>query len=208
MTGILKYIKDRLLLTSLRSALFGRAAAEDEELRSLRKANHDLAVSLSQAQTELALVEKSQQGFEASVAKSIADMKATYEKSLEVERELVDRYRVAHAKLALATRAPFEARETDGAPPFDEDDRTRWREFLATPTGKRLMQSLNWWSQYEEQAATLRNDKHEYACGSTSGFRRCAQFAIHKLSADTRLQQGEDTRAQNGASDLRERIAP
>ncbi len=127
---------------------------------------------------------------------------------LSEQIKAADRYRVAHAKLALATRQPFEARETDGAPPFDEDDRTRWREFLATPTGKRLMQSLNWWSQYEEQAATLRKDRHEYACGSASGFRRCAQFAIHKLSADTRLQQGEDTRAQNGASDLRERIAP
>ncbi len=142
------------------------------------------------------------------VSDALDSMKATYEKSLKTERDALDRFKIAHSRLAGATRAPFEAREAALSPPFDDDDRTRWREFLATPTGRRLAQGLNWWAQYKEQQATLTTTNQAWHCGEAAGYRAFGVWALHSLSADTRLQQGEDTRAQNGASDLRERIAP
>lgn len=111
-------------------------------------------------------------------------------------------------RLTAEVSKPFESIETDSAPPFDADDSTRLREFLATPTGKRLRANVNWWSQCEEHMATRRTDKFENACGQARGFRRCAEFILNKLSADTRLQQGEDTQNQHGAAGLRERVAP
>lgn len=129
-------------------------------------------------------------------------------KQCETERNTVRRFEIAHSKMAAATGRPFEARETAVPPPFDDDDRTRWREFLATSTGRRLAQGLNWWAQYKEQQATLTTANQAWHCGEAAGYRAFGVWALHSLSADTRLQQGEDTRAQNGASDLRERIAP
>lgn len=110
--------------------------------------------------------------------------------------------------LKAALRCPFEPREVDSAPPWTQDDAERWRLFLTCETGDRLKRLLNFWSQWEEQAATLREDNFENACGQAKGFRRCAQYALQKLSADIRPQQDEDTQGQHGAADLRERYAP
>lgn len=131
---------------------------------------------------------------------------------LEIETlELRSKANVAEERvkqLEQMLSCPFEPREVDSAPPWTQDDAERWRLFLTCETGERLKRLLNFWSQWEEQSATLREDNFENACGQAKGFRRCAQYALQKLSADIRPQQDEDTRGQHGAADLRERYAP
>ena len=103
---------------------------------------------------------------------------------------------------------PFEARETDSAPPWLPEDAQWWRDVLAGPRGQRIKQALNFWSNYKDRAAVTRLDRHEYACGEAAGFYLCAEFLLNKLSADIQPQSDEDGKASQGASSLHERIAP
>lgn len=114
-------------------------------------------------------------------------------------------------QLSVATkqaRMPFEARETDSAPPWLPEDAQWWRDVLAGPRGQRIKQALNFWSNYKDRAAVTRLDRHEYACGEAAGFYLCAEFLLNKLSADIQPQSDEDGKAGQGASSLHERIAP
>lgn len=130
---------------------------------------------------------------------------ADLQKRLQTEAE---KLLAENKALRAALRCPFEPREVDAAPPWGPEDAARWRLFLTSETGERLARALNFWSQWEEQAATLRENNFENACGQAKGFRRCAQYALHKLSADIRPQQDDDTQGQHGAAALRERYAP
>lgn len=111
-------------------------------------------------------------------------------------------------ELETKLRAPFEARESESAPAWDHDDSTQLRAFLATPSGQRLAQVVNWWSQMEEHKASLAIGRHDYACGGAKGFRVCGEFILQRLSADVRPQQDENTQVGNGAAAERERYAP
>ena len=111
-------------------------------------------------------------------------------------------------KARQAARMPFEARETDSAPPWSPEDAQWWRDALAGPRGQRIKQALNFWSNYKDRAAVTRLDRHEYACGEAAGFYLCAEFLLNKLSADIQPQSDEDGKAGQGASSLHERIAP
>ena len=103
---------------------------------------------------------------------------------------------------------PFEARESESAPPWDDEDRNNWRKFLATSTGERVRRLMNYWSQVKAQEATARHDKHEYACGIAAGWQNEGEFLFHRLSADLPPQTEGDTQPGQGAADLRERMAP
>lgn len=122
------------------------------------------------------------------------------ERNLDLRRQLGEAQKQA--------RMPFEARETDSAPPWLPEDAQWWRDVLAGPRGQRIKQALNFWSNYKDRAAVTRLDRHEYACGEAAGFYLCAEFLLNKLSADIQPQSDEDGKAGQGASSLHERIAP
>lgn len=120
----------------------------------------------------------------------------------------VERLRAENLALRAMLRRPFEARETESAPPWANEDANNWRKFLATATGERLARLVNYWTQVEAQRAALRLDKHEYACGLAAGWHNEGDFILHRLSADLPPQTEGDTLAGAGAADVRERVAP
>lgn len=114
--------------------------------------------------------------------------------------------RAARAEL----QAPMEIVESDAAPPFDAGDRARLREFLGSPTGIRLKRNLNYWCQIRDQQATsfFQGTEIAYAAGGAKGFRQCADYLVHRLSADIRPELDENEHAGTGAAGVRERHAP
>ena len=124
------------------------------------------------------------------------------------DRDLLMEERDTNARLLELLRVPFEARESESAPAWTNDDAGNWRKFLGSETGQKFRQSLNYWSQLQAQTAALRLDKHEYACGLAAGWHNEGDFILNKLSADLPLQTEGDTEQGKGAAGYRERVAP
>lgn len=130
------------------------------------------------------------------------------EAGMQRDEATIEALRAENAQLRRQLNVPFTAQEIDSAPGWTPENREALRKFLATETGRKMAETINFWTQVKAREAALRMDRHEYACGAAAGWYNLGDFLLNKLSADLPLQTEDDTAQGAGAAGDRERMAP